>query len=86
MAKHLVVVRARALHITIQAEFDNDHLAEQWAQRLHHAKVTGAAITIGQVRLPGTEIVRVEHGPEAGNMTVMGEIEHPVPAGKSESV
>ena len=75
MAKHRVVVHTRTLRLTLHAEFDSAAIGEQWASRLHQARVSGSAITLGGVRVSGCEILRVEHGPAGGTLRALGAVD-----------
>jgi len=75
MSKHQVTVHTRTLNLIVRAEFATDALAEQWGNRIYKAKITGTAISVGNVRLVGSEIVSVEYGPVGGPVKVIGQ--HP---------
>ena len=75
MSKHQVTVHTRTLNLIVRAEFESDTLAELWANRIFKAKGTGAAITVGTVRLVGPEIKSVEYGPLGGPVKIVGQ--HP---------
>lgn len=75
MSKHQVTVHTRTLNLIVRAEFESDTLADLWAHRIYKAKETGAAITVGTVRLVGPEIKSVEYGPLGGPVKIVGQ--HP---------
>jgi hypothetical protein len=78
MSKHQVTVHTRTLNLIVRAEFASEALADQWAHRIFKAKEKGTAITVGNVRLVGPEIVSVEFGPVGGLVKVIGQ--HPAMA------
>jgi hypothetical protein len=77
-SRYQVIAHTRALHLTVRAEFDDEPVAANWAQRLFKAKERGASVTIGNVRLVGTEITQVEYGPVGGPTKILGQ--HPAVA------
>ena len=75
MSKFQVTAHTRTLNLIVRAEFDNEPVAANWAQRIFKAKERGAAVTVGNVRLVGTEITQVEYGPVGGPSKILGQ--HP---------
>ncbi len=70
-----VIAHTRTLNLTVRAEFADETLAANWAQRIFKAKERGASVTVGNVRLVGTEIKQVEYGPVGGPSKILGQ--HP---------
>lgn len=72
MSRFQVTARTRALHGVVRSEFATEALAEQWAARIFKAKETGSPVTVGNVRIAGSEIVTVEVGPVGGAARLLG--------------